>query len=168
MAIASAPSGAGGAAARRQLAAALLAETNRIRREHGRPPLRPARELDAAADDHAALMVMVTGLSHLSPIRGQRTPGDRVRRHGFDAAMLAENIAAYPIGDGQAPPSAAEIAAVLVEQWVSSPGHRANLLSPHFTQLGGAVRVARVLGRAWYAYGVQLFAVPRNRSALGS
>jgi uncharacterized protein YkwD len=83
---------------RAELSAALLAETNRVRREHGRAPLRARAPLDAAADDQAALMMMTTGMSHLSPIRGQRTPADRVLRHGVEPAAVAENIAWYPVG----------------------------------------------------------------------
>jgi uncharacterized protein YkwD len=149
---------------RAELTAALLAETNRVRRAHGRRALQGRTELDAAADDQAAVMVMTSTTSHISPIRGQRTPADRAARRGVDPAMVAENLAWYPVGNEAEPPPATEVAAALVEQWMNSPGHRANLLNPNFTQLGGSIRLARVLGQAWCAYGVQVFVVPRSRS----
>jgi uncharacterized protein YkwD len=149
---------------RAELSAALLAETNRVRRTHGRSPLRSRAGLDDAADDQAAFMMMTTSMSHVSPIRGQRTPADRVSRHGVEPAAVAENIAWYPIGTNPEPPSAQEVAAILVEQWMNSPGHRANLLSPNFTHFGGAIRIAQFLNQSWCAYGVQVFVVPRGRS----
>jgi uncharacterized protein YkwD len=85
-----------------------------------------------------------------------------VRRQGLEVegSGLAENVASFPVGREARPPAVAEIAATLVEQWMNSPGHRANLLSPGFTQFGGAVRITRVLGDQWCAFGVQLFFKP--------
>jgi uncharacterized protein YkwD len=153
---------ASGQFTRAEFATALLTETNRVRRLHGRRPLRARPELEAAADDQAAFMVLAITAQHTSPIRGQRTPADRVRRQGLEVegSGLAENVASFPVGREVSPPPVAAIAAMLVEQWMNSPGHRANLLNPNFTQFGGAVRITRVLGDQWCAFGVQLFFKP--------
>ncbi len=149
---------------RAELAAALLAETNRVRRLHGRRPLKAHAAIELAAAAQAAFMALALTAQHLSPIRGQRTPAERVQRHGVDpeGTGLAENVASFPVGRDAAPPPAAEIAAILVGQWLASPGHRVPLLSRDFTHFGGAIRVARVPGDAWCAFGVQLFFRPRD------
>ena len=148
----------------RSLPPALLVETNRVRQLHGRRPLQAHVELEAAADDQAAFMALLITAQHASPIRGQGTPAERVQRHGVntDGAALAENVASFPVTHDAEPPPVAEIAAILVEQWMNSPGHRANLLSPQFTRFGGSVRLARVFGNVWCAFGVQLFLKPRD------
>jgi uncharacterized protein YkwD len=147
-----------------EFAAALLAETNRVRAKHGRRPFKAHSDLEAAADDQAVFMAMAVTAQHTSPIRRQHTPADRVRRHGLEmeGAKLAENVASFPVGREIDPPPVAEIAATLVEQWMNSPGHRANLLSRDFTHFGGAVRLSRVLGNQWCAFGVQVFFKPRD------
>ena len=149
---------------REEFATALLVESNRVRQLHGRRPLKARAQLGAAADDQAAFMVLLLTVQHTSPIKGQGTPAERVQRHGVETegTLLAENVASVPLSHEAEPPSAAEIAAILVEQWMNSPGHRANLLNRNFTEFGGAVRVAYVFGRTWYAFGAQLFYRPRD------
>jgi uncharacterized protein YkwD len=148
----------------RALAAALLAETNRIRRLHHLPPLRERHELTAAADDQAAFLALTLSAQHGSPLRGQETPYDRVRRRGFEPERVAENVASTGLaGDDEEPPTIEAVAALLVEQWMNSPGHRANILSRDMTHFGGAVRFARFLGRRWCAFGVQVFGKPSRR-----
>ena len=148
----------------RALAAALLVETNRVRRLHHLPPLRARRELEAAADDQAAFLALTLSAQHSSPLRGQETPYDRVRRRGFDPAHVAENVVSTSLAaDDEEPQTVEAIAALLVELWMNSPGHRANILSRDLTQFGGAVRFARFLGKRWCAFGVQVFAKPGGR-----
>ena len=61
--------------------------------------------------------------SHTSPEGGQ--PWDRAAAAGSTRRSIGENIAC-----GQR--SAAEV----VEGWMNSPGHRANILKPGFTHIG--------------------------------
>jgi uncharacterized protein YkwD len=135
---------------------ALLTETNRVRRAHGRWPLRAKRELEAAADDQAAFMALTMQVRHDSFLRGQQTPADRVRRHGVWGALIAENVALTSLNTPPEESSAEAIVAALVDQWLKSPGHRENLLNPHVTHFGGSVRLSRLAGQ-WNAYGVQVF-----------
>jgi uncharacterized protein YkwD len=147
-----------------EFATALLAETNRVRRANSRQPFKPLTELDAAADDQAALMALVLNAQHLSPIAGQQTPADRVRRRGLEPAEVAENVAS--LGFEPAEPTTAEkIAAQLVANWMNSPGHRANLLNRTYTHLGGAIRLVQLPNNLWCAYGVQVFFRPVPSSA---
>lgn len=142
-----------------EIGAALLAETNAVRRAHGRRPLRPRAELAAAADDQAAFMALVRHAQHGSPLPGQTTAFDRVRRHGGEGVAVAENVAAAPVGGDLARLTAAAVARELVQQWLESPPHRANLLDPGFTHFGGAARFGRLPGDRWCAYGVQVFLI---------
>ena len=54
--------------------------------------------------------------------------GDRIARAGFSAGTWGENVAA-----GYA------TAASVVDGWMNSSGHRANILDPSFTHIGVAV-----------------------------
>lgn len=143
-----------------EFARALLAETNRVRREHNRRPLKARAELNAAADDQAAFMALRMQVQHGSFLRGQDNAADRVRRHGLEGLTVAENVASTSLSAPLEQLSAAQIAALLVAQWMESPGHRANLLDRRLTQFGGSVRLTR-LGEQWSAYGVQVFLIPR-------
>lgn len=140
------------------LAAALLAETNRVRALHQRRPLKPLPPLTAAADDQAAYLTLIGSCSHISALPGQRTPLDRVERHGLEDTPVAENVLAMTLASGDQPLTPAAIAAQLVEQWMNSPRHRAVLLSRDFTHFGGAVRFAKTVGDGERTYSVQVFA----------
>ena len=139
------------------LTAALLAETNRLRREYGCRPLRPLPELNAAADDQAVFMALTLHAMHHNPLRGEATAMERVRRHGLESARIAENVASQPVDPAAGPSACAAIAADLVESWMNSPGHRANLLSHDFTHVGCAARIAPGFGTTEYVFGAQVF-----------
>ncbi|MCX6954741.1 MAG: CAP domain-containing protein [Verrucomicrobia bacterium] len=145
-----------------QFAAALLAETNRVRVAHGRRPLTPLPALQAAADDQARMLALSGRCEHFSPLAGQHTPLERAQRHGLDRGRIGENVLAMSLRLlDDAPPSCASVAADAVVQWMNSPGHRANLLNRDFTHFGGAVQLAPPLGAsAERIYGVQVFAGP--------
>ena len=142
-----------------EFATALLAETNRVRRANGRPPLQPLTGLDGAADDQAALMALVLNAQHMSPIAGQQTPAERVRHRGLEPVEVAENVASLGF-EPAATTTAEKIAAQLVANWMNSPGHRANLLNRTYTHLGGAIRLVQLPNNLWCAYGVQVFFRP--------
>jgi uncharacterized protein YkwD len=58
------------------------------------------------------------------------TPAQRISRAGYDWLNVGENVAA-----GQPGPEE------VVEDWLGSPGHCANIMEPAFTQIGVAFRV---------------------------
>lgn len=145
----------------REFARALLAETNRVRREHGRRSLKSQAELEAAADDQAAFMALRQHVQHGSFLRGQATAAERVRRHGLEGSAVAENVAMTTLSESLEGLNAEKIAAMLVEQWMNSPGHRANVLDRRLTHFGGSVRLTRRVGGQWAAYGAQVFLIAR-------
>lgn len=114
--------------------------TNRERGRARLAPLAVDRWLTAAAQAHSADMVARDFYSHTSPEGTQ--PWDRAAAAGSRRRTIGENIAC-----GQR--SAAEV----VEGWMNSPGHRANILKPDFTHIG----VGFVGGGRTGTYWTQLF-----------
>ncbi len=101
----------------------LLAETNASRRQHERPPLRPAPCLDRAAQSYAERMLAGGFFSHVAP-EGDDVE-DRLRRERCRVQLAGENLAEGPM-----------TAAAAVVSWLESVRHRRNLLDPSFTRVG--------------------------------
>ncbi|MFD4554291.1 CAP domain-containing protein [Streptomyces sp. NPDC058469] len=101
----------------------VAALTNAERARAGLPALAVDPLLAAAAQAHSSDMVARAFYSHTSPDGSQ--PWDRAAAAGSRRRTIGENIAC-----GQR--SAAEV----VEGWMNSPGHRANILKPDFTHIG--------------------------------
>ncbi|SEE95347.1 Cysteine-rich secretory protein family protein [Streptomyces sp. 3213] len=97
--------------------------TNAERTRAGLRPLAVDPLLAAAAQAHSADMVARAFYSHTSPDGSQ--PWDRAAAAGSRRRTIGENIAC-----GQRSP------AEVVEGWMNSPGHRANILKPDFTHIG--------------------------------
>lgn len=116
------------------LEAAIFYETNRQRALHGRPQFRFEYRLEVSAHNHSVDMVNYDFFSHESPVSGKRTMSDRYAEVGIPSCMSGENIAMRSIGS-----SYAETAKQLVDQWMNSPGHRANILNEGYTHLGCGV-----------------------------
>ena len=97
--------------------------TNLERRAEGLSPLKSEPRLEAAAQDHAEDMAAQDYFDHQS-LDG-RSPWDRLGDAGYTYHAAAENIAAGQI-----------TAESVVDAWMNSPGHRANILNPYFRELG--------------------------------
>ena len=97
---------------------ALLEAMNRRRSAHGLEPLELDRRLNLAAADRAADMFALGYFDHVSP--DGRSPFLKVTGRGYSYRAVGENLAA---GYGTAE--------AIVDGWMRSPGHRANILSPH-------------------------------------
>ena len=95
---------------------------------------------------HAADMARYSYFSHEG--RDGSTVEDRVTRAGYRWRSIGENIA-----------SGASSPEVVVNDWIRSPPHCANLMDPRFAEMG----VAYAVNRASQAgiYWVQLFGTPR-------
>lgn len=104
-------------------AAEVVELTNRERARARLRPLAVDRLLTAAAQAHSTDMAVRPFYSHTSPEGSQ--PWDRAAAAGSTRRTIGENIAC-----GQR--SAAEV----VDGWMNSPGHRANILKPAFTHIG--------------------------------
>lgn len=138
------------------LGAALHQATNAARVQRGLAPLQRAAVLDSAAGHYARLLRQRGALSHRSPQPPWRRPSDRIAYWGGDYRQVAENLARYalwdlgaggryrvnsegkyslPSGQPVQNQSYLELAQNVVQDWLESPGHRANLLGP-YTDLG--------------------------------
>ena len=92
------------------------------------PPLRLNRTLAGLATAHAADMARYSYFSHTG--RDGSTVDGRATRAGYPWRAIGENIAA-----GQM------TADTVVQGWINSPGHCANIMSPAFTEMGAAFGV---------------------------
>ncbi|MEY9988839.1 uncharacterized protein YkwD [Streptomyces sp. V4I8] len=97
--------------------------TNRERTRAGLRPLAVDPALTAAAQTYSSDMATRAFYSHTSPEGSQ--PWDRAAAAGSRMRAIGENIAC-----GQRSP------AEVVEGWMNSPGHRANILKRDFTHIG--------------------------------
>ncbi|ACL23811.1 CAP domain-containing protein [Chloroflexus aggregans] len=98
--------------------------TNQIRMAHALPPLKRNDNLQAAADWITQDNAGQNTLSHTDSLG--RTIGQRFPAFGYNNySLIAENLAA-----GYATPE------VVVEEWMTSPGHRDNILRSGLCEIG--------------------------------
>lgn len=102
---------------------AVVKLTNDARVRSGCKPLVHDPKLHLAAERHSADMAANNYFDHDS--RDGRTFDRRIRAAGFVFTRAGENIA-----KGQ------PTAAVVVRDWLNSPGHRANIMNCAFTHIG--------------------------------
>jgi uncharacterized protein YkwD len=121
---------------------ATLCLVNAERIAAGLAPLSDHGQLAAAAQGHAADMVALGYVSHTSA--DGRTFDQRIRAAGYAGAALAENIAWGSAHQGTP--------RRVVEGWMSSPGHRANILSGALRDSGIGVAPRTPTGAAGGTY----------------
>jgi len=127
--------------------AGVLAATNRHRAENGLPALTSNATLDQAARNKLTDMFDQQYFEHVSP--DGRGPADVVDNVGYQYLRVGENLALGNYANDDA----------LVQAWMDSPGHRANILHEGFTEIGLAVAPGTFEEhRTWL--GVQTFAFP--------
>jgi uncharacterized protein YkwD len=135
--------------------------SNRVRREHHLPLFQAEKRATAAADDQAAMMALLLRCQHGNPLHGQENALERVTRQGLDAVLVLENVAMTPLRERQdnqwQERTYAQLAADIVQQWMESPGHRANLLNPNVTYLGCAARGSSVPIANQVVFAAQVF-----------
>ncbi|MEU8305775.1 CAP domain-containing protein [Actinomadura sp. NPDC048955] len=124
------------AAGRSRFAAEVVSLTNAHRAAHGLRPLADDPWLTAAAQAYSEDMTARRFYSHTSPEGTQ--PWDRARAAGSTHLGIGENIAC-----GQRSP------AEVVQGWMDSPGHRANILKPDFTHIGVGFQGGGKAGTYW-------------------
>jgi len=96
---------------------------NEIRVKNGLNPLATDWELSRVARFKSQDMKDNNYFSHTSPVYG--SPFDMMKSFGISYKSAAENIAR-----GQSTPQ------VVVNAWMNSSGHRANILNPSYTKIG--------------------------------
>lgn len=104
----------------------LLAGTNAKRAEAGLPPLTLNGALSAAAAAKAADMFANNYWAHNSP--SGKTPWDFIIGAGYRYTLAGENLAKnFQTSDG------------VIEAWMNSPTHRANIVKEGYKEIGFAV-----------------------------
>lgn len=121
----------GGALAQSALELEVLQRTNQVRLERGLRPLQWDALAYKAARGHAQDMLRRNFFAHQNP-EGLGA-AERMRAAGVLEVTSGENLASF-----EGYPDA-EIPQRALSGWMSSPGHRANLLKPGFTHLGVAL-----------------------------
>ncbi|MFD0901822.1 CAP domain-containing protein [Actinomadura sediminis] len=116
------------------VAARVVALVNEARAGKGCGPVRGNALLDRAARGHSADMAARGFFDHTDP--DGDGPGDRIRSAGYRWSTYGENIA-----KGQPSPER------VMESWMNSPGHRANILNCAFDEIG--VGVVEAGGPYW-------------------
>jgi uncharacterized protein YkwD len=101
----------------------VISLVNSERSKAGCGPVRSNSLLRTAAQRHSEDMVARDYFDHSSP--DGKDPGDRVTATGYKWSTYGENIAA-----GQSTPAA------VMDAWMKSPGHRANILNCAFKEVG--------------------------------
>ncbi len=115
-----------------QLEQQVFALANQERRKVGKRPLLWDDALAGAARSHSQNMGERNFFSHEDPRLGGLL--QRLRRFRISWGMCGENIWMNQGTDSEEDLSA--IARKAISSWMSSPGHRANILSTSFTHLG--------------------------------
>ncbi len=123
-----------------ELERGVLREVNRVRREQRRAPLLADTSLAAVARAHSHAMLHRRFFAHRDP-HGRRV-GDRARQAGYAFERLGENLFRGRLYDTVTTTrrgdevrtsyfwyTPGELAALAVERWMESPGHRENMLS---------------------------------------
>ena len=124
-------------------AEAVLNLVNQERAKQGLKPLTLSDKLTSIANTKAADMRDKNYFSHTSPTYG--SPFDMLHEFGVSYSSAGENIAA-----GQKTPEQ------VMNDWMNSSGHRANILNKNYTELG----VGYVTGGSYGTEWVQLFINP--------
>jgi len=121
----------------------ILNLVNQERSKQGLQPLTLSEKLTSIANTKAQDMADKNYFSHDSPTYG--SPFDMLKHFGVSYTAAGENIAA-----GQ------KTAKEVMNSWMNSSGHRANILNKNYTQLGVGYTQGGQYGTEW----VQLFIRP--------
>lgn len=125
----------------------VLEQTNKNRADNGLGALLINDRLSAAAAAKLKDMFDKQYFEHKSP-QG-KGPADLAKSAGYGFIVIGENLALGNFKNDQA----------LVDAWMNSPGHRANILNKRFNQIGIAVGRGKYEGKTvWMA--VQEFGKP--------
>ena len=104
----------------------ILDLVNRDRSSHGLATLTLNPTLNLAASEKASDMLTENYFAHTSP--SGISPWHWFKTAGYNYSFAGENLA-----EGYAD------ASVLEKSWMASPSHRANILSPNYSEVGLAV-----------------------------
>lgn len=127
----------------------IISETNTQRKNNGLASLSENKKLSAAALVKANDMFEKQYFEHVS-LSGIG-PSDLVKSSGYDYIVTGENLI---LGNFSSEKE-------MVDAWMASPGHRANILNTRYTEIGVAVAKGVFEGQSvWIA--VQEFGLPAS------
>ncbi len=130
----------------------IVAETNKRRKENTLGPLEENPNLTRAAEMKLKDMVDKQYFEHVSPTG--KGPADLAKAAGYSYVLVGENLALGNFEDDS----------VLLDAWMNSPGHRANILNTRYKEIGVAAAKVTYEGRSiWMA--VQEFGKPETDCA---
>lgn len=124
----------------------LLEAVNQERENAGLKPLRREDTLMVIADFYACRLAEGGFFSHRDPFDNS-TVDSRATSFGYPFVKVGENLAAGQLSVDE-----------VIEAWMASAGHRANILDPDFTEIGLAVKLGGADGPYW----VQEFGRPSS------
>lgn len=114
---------------------------NEVRAKHNLPPLLLYNELSSVAREKSKDLMVGNYFDHNSPTYG--SPFDMMKKFGITYRTAGENIA-----------GGFDTSEEVMDGWMDSPGHRANILNPSYTHIG----VGYVSGGGKYGtYWTQMF-----------
>ena len=136
----------------------ILSEVNGRRTDNGLPALSENSLLDVSSATKARDMINKNYFGHDSPDgNGVEYFGDAA---GYDFILMGENLAYGDFKDEEA----------LVEAWMESESHRANMLNPKFHEIGLGIERGYIKGRnTWVIvthFGLPASACPKVQSSL--
>lgn len=111
----------------------LLLLTNEQRAKVGLPPLQLDSQLAIAAQNKAQDMFAKDYWAHFGP--NGESPWDFIHGAGYQYVYAGENLARGFTTSNS-----------VINAWMASPDHRANMLSPHYNDVGFAVAEGRLPG----------------------
>jgi hypothetical protein len=112
----------------------LFIQTNQERADYGLPPLRMDAQLNDSAGMKAANMFALDYWAHVSPTGIQ--PWYWFTKAGYNYSYAGENLAMnFDTTSG------------VMQGWMNSPGHKANILNPHYVDVGFAVENGTLVGQ---------------------
>lgn len=125
----------------------VVEETNIQRQNNGLPVLTENYNLEQAALAKAYDMFNNQYFEHISP--SGAGPGDLAKEYGYDFIVEGENLILGNFASEKE----------MVQEWMDSPGHRANILNNRYAEIGVAVVKGTYEGSTVWI-GVQEFGLP--------
>lgn len=137
----------------------VVSYTNEQRANNGNlTPLHLNPKLSAAAEAKINDMFAQQYFEHDSP--DGKGPADIIRASGYEYLVVGENLALGNFENDE----------ILVQAWMDSPGHRANILNGKFLEIGVAVRRGEFEGKqVWLAvqeFGSPLSSCPQPQASI--
>jgi len=132
--------------------AGIISETNLQRQNNGLVSFTENAQLDAVALAKANNMFKNQYFEHTSP--SGVDPGQLVLSHGYKYIVAGENLILGNFASEKE----------LVQAWMDSPGHRANILNNRYSEIGVAVVKGIYKGESVWM-GVQEFGLPLSACA---